>query len=109
MKITIVLDNGTRHKARLPYEGAHHIELRIAKCPHGCGAICDALDATGAAMPPFIKVAGSGIKHTSRDTYFADAIALCCRRKIGTIETQVDTVFGIEEDERVLNGPWRVY
>ena len=102
MKITIVLDSGKRCKASLPYDGAHYILIAIA-CPNGCASHKHPQAMTET------KIAGTGIKHHSHDTYFADAIALCCRKKIGTIETKVDTVFGIEEDERVLNGPQRVY
>jgi len=94
MKITIVLDDGSRHRARLPYDNATHVLCKIA-CPH-----CKTKDPDGS-----IKISGTGIKHTTRDTYFADAIATCCMRKIGTIETSVETLFGIDEDERVLNGP----
>ena len=106
MKITIVLDDGSRHKAKLPYDGATHLVLDL-DCPHGCKRRYVANPNSMEQEP--LKVAGSGIKHHNRDTYFADAIALCCKKKIGTIETKVSTVFGIEEDEAVLNGPWRVY
>ncbi len=95
MKITIVLDDGTRHKANRP-----HSESTYVTIPHACPACAKAAP---------VRISGTGIEHTSRDTYFAGAVALCCKKWIGTIETKVDTMFGIEEDERVTNGPWKVY
>jgi len=103
MKITIVLTNGKRHTARQLYQGSSYVVI-ATKCPHGCAA---PVNATRDEVQ--LKVSGTGIKHRTHDTYFADAVALCCMRKIGTIETKVETIFGIEEDERVMNGPWRVY
>jgi hypothetical protein len=98
MKITIVLDNGSRHKARLPHEHASHVEIALL-CPNGCSH----------RFTP-LKISGTGIKHHNHDTYFADAIALCCKRKIGTIEAKVSTIFGIEEDEIINSGRYgRVY
>jgi hypothetical protein len=102
LDITIVLDNGIRHTATLPYDGATDVRVSIA-CPHGC----ERKVVLGHALP--LKVRGTGIEHTSHDTYFAGAIALCCKRRIGTIETRMATIFGIEEDSRVLAGPWKVY
>jgi hypothetical protein len=56
-----------------------------------------------------LKISGTGIDRTTHDTYYAPAVAQCCRRRIGTIETRVSTVFGITEDELVLGGPWKVF
>lgn len=104
MKITVVLDNGSRIAGKLPYDNAPFIELRF-KGEQGkpfkrypCG--CPAIEADGAPLP--LKVGGTGIKHHNHDTFFADAVALCCKKKIGTIETKVSTLFGIEEDEAVF-------
>jgi hypothetical protein len=37
------------------------------------------------------------------------APALCCGAKIGTVHVTLSTIFGLEEDERVLHGRPRVY
>jgi hypothetical protein len=100
MKITIVLDNGSRRKAHQPYDNARHVEIDML-CPNGC---------LHKAAPQPLKISGSGIKHCSHDTYYADAVALCCMKKIGTIEVRVSTIFGIEEDEIINSGRYgRVY
>lgn len=102
MKITIVLSDGSRKPAHLPYDGATHVVCSI-DCPHGCAPV------VVAGIKNLLKISGTGINRTSHDCYFADAVALCCKKRIGTIETKVETIFGIEEDERVMSGPWRVY
>lgn len=108
MKITIVLDNGTRRVAKLPYENAPFVVMRC-ECPNGC-AETKADNRIGSEIEAHTKISGTGIKHHNHDTFFADAIALCCKKKIGTIETKVETLFGIEEDELVLSGRYgKVY
>lgn len=44
-----------------------------------------------------------------RDEYVARGFCAACRTPRGTIHAKVSTIFGVEEDERVLAGPWRVY
>ncbi len=39
----------------------------------------------------------------------APALALCCGAEVGAVLVEMDTIFGLEEDERVLNGRCRVY
>lgn len=76
-----------------------------------------ALDETGAAFRgdscPVCKralhVRGAGKRIASRDTYEADGFCASCGAPLGTIVAQVSTIFGLEEDERVLAGPWKVY
>lgn len=70
-------------------------------CPY-CGA------------SPF-RVGGKG-KHVAageegHDTYVARAACASarCGREVGVLAAKVSTVFGLEEDERVTAGPWRVY
>lgn len=43
------------------------------------------------------------------DTYRADAVCVACSAPAGVLRVSVDTIFGIEEDERVLHGRCRVY
>jgi len=63
--------------------------------------------ACGAKAP--ILVAGCGTHTTTHDTFVASAKHVGCGERIGRIEAKVDTIFGIEEDERVLHGRARVY
>lgn len=90
MKVTVHVDG--RERAAKP-QGDH---VRIeCPCPH-----CK-------ASPLLAR--GTGIRSHDHDTYYADAVALCCGKPIGRMSTTVSTIFGIEEDERVLNGRARVY
>lgn len=57
---------------------------------------------------PF-KVQGGNMRVDDFDTYAADAVCVSCRDRVGTIRAQVSTIFGIEEDTRVLHGRPRVY
>lgn len=101
MKITLALSD-SRHDATLPYDGAAHVTVAVP-CPHGCKPRV----ALGITL--HLKVRGVGIERTTYDTHYAPAVAMCCERRIGTLETQMSTVFGIAEDERVLSGAWKVY
>jgi hypothetical protein len=62
-----------------------------------------------------LRVKGTGRRPAAsadlaRDTYEADAVSACCGGSVGTIYAQVDTLFGLEEDEAVLAyGRCRVY
>jgi len=92
MKIAFVHDE-KRHTAKLPYDGAAHVEIEA--CP--------------ACREAPAKVAGEGVSHHDHDTYYAPARTLCCGAR-GELRTTVSTVFGIEEDEAVLlRGRARVY
>ena len=102
MKITVVLADGTRHNADLPYDGATHVVASV-DCPHGCQRPV----VLGIVLK--LKIRGTGIDRTTHDTHYAGAVALCCQRRIGTIETKMSTVFGLDEDQRVLGGPWKVF
>jgi hypothetical protein len=73
-----------------------HVECKTEACPH-CGE-----------KP--MKVQGTGKHIESHDTYAAGAICLCCGKSVGTLRARMDTIFGLEEDERVLvHGRARVY
>jgi hypothetical protein len=99
MKITVRVD-GKEHSAKQPHPGATRIHVpELRKCP-ACGADADEQG---------LSVSGAGKRIGGHDTYEADAHALCCRKRIGTILVRVSTIFGVEEDERVQGGPWRVY
>ena len=97
MKITVEID-GKKFDGKLPFDNAPHFETNGTVCPH-CGATN-------------IPVRGDGLHIESHDTYAADAIhyAESCMKKIGTVRVKMSTIFGLEEDERVLvHGRARVY
>lgn len=54
-------------------------------------------------------VGGTGREIEGHDVYRARGLCVGCRAYRGVIRVQVATVFGLEEDERVMAGPWRVY
>lgn len=108
MKISIVLNSGERVAAKRP-DGADFV--LILKCPN---TACNAAPC---------KVKGDGrVTHDAGygahcNTYRVRAIAQCCTNDrqivdIGVMETQVDTMFGIDEDiavglrVRVYGGEW---
>ncbi len=95
MKISLHTGDERKLEARQPYAGADHV-LVDAACP-----------AAGCAPP--LKVGGSGRRIESHDTYAADAFCMCCGARVGTLRVVCSTIFGVEEDERVLNGRCRVY
>lgn len=100
MRISIVLNNGTRVAAKHP-DGTGFV--LIPKCPN---PKCNAAPC---------RVMGDGRVRHDHDTYYVRAIALCCTDQtqivdIGEMQTKVETFFGIEEDEAVLvHGRARVY
>jgi hypothetical protein len=95
MKIQVTI-NDKRRSAKEPFPDAGHLVCE-GSCP-----LCK-------AEP--LKVAGlaGGKRYESRDTIACNAYCLGCKEQVGTIRVVVSTIFGIEEDERVLNGPWKVY
>lgn len=100
MSVTVViLDDGARHPARaVPGTARRNPYFTIeSPCPHGCRI-----------REPLPVKPGGAMRH-DHDTYYADAIALCCLRRVGSMEQRVETMFGIDEDEAVLNGRCRVY
>lgn len=81
-------------KAKLPYPTAQHVDVSGA-CPK-----CDA--------SPW-RAQGAGDRQRGHDTIDERCRCLECGAIVGRIVVTVDTIFGIEEDERVLNGRCRVY
>jgi hypothetical protein len=41
--------------------------------------------------------------------YESDAVCTACRKTVGLIRAEMDTLFGLEEDERVAALPCRKY
>lgn len=88
-------------KVKLRFDGSC-ISVRIvdgraivAQCPS-----CKASDA---------EVQGQGIERHDHDTYYARAMCMSCGERVGTLETTVSTIFGIEEDRAATQGRARVY
>lgn len=95
MNITLKLRDGETRKLTLAFKGVDHADAE-GDCPL-CGAKA-------------FGVAGANMRVDSHDTYASDAFSTCCKRPAGTIYARVSTVFGIEEDERMLKyGRARVY
>ena len=86
-------DDGKPQPCELPYEGATYVESTGA-CP-SCKA------------SPW-KLQG-GHPERGHDTYTSAAGCTSCKAIVGQLVVTVSTLFGIEEDERVLNGRCRVY
>lgn len=91
MKITFTPTDGKAETAKLPYDGAAFVEV-ATPCACGCTSI-----------------AGGGQSIESHDTYRAAAHCTKCRKPRGVLRVKMSTIFGVEEDERVLAGPWKVY
>jgi hypothetical protein len=94
MKIRLHFATEPARNCRQPHKNADHVFVSGA-CPE-----CNA--------KPF-KVRGLGRRIAAHDTYAAYAKTLCCDKRVGELRVTVGSIFGLEEDERVLRGPWRVY
>jgi hypothetical protein len=82
------------------------IEVRAVR---SLGRVAEADGACpGCNVAPFLIV-GSGKHRHSRDTYRAGGRCKACGDAVGWIYAKVDTIFGTEEDDAVLNGRARVY
>ena len=65
----------------------------------------------GACKGTHMRIQGRGPRIAADDrAYVAEAYTECCNRHVGTMRYEPDTIFGIREDEAVLNnGRARVY
>lgn len=95
MKVYLLTIDDPRRKARVPYEGADHVVVD-GVCP-ACG------------VKPFKAQGGNPRPSADDRAYEADAACARCGARVGTLRAEVDTLFGVREDERVLNGRCRVY
>ena len=91
MRAWLTTSEGKRIKLKIPPPDS---PAATAEIPCACGSFL---------------VNGLGASIEDRDTYVADAVCYDCRAARGKMRVVVDTIFGIEEDERVLNGRARVY
>jgi hypothetical protein len=92
-KIMLHLDDGTVLKVPDPED------VPDATMP---GVACPACKAE-----PLV-VHGFGRRH-DYDTFYADAMCMQCQARVGELRVKVNTLFGISEDEAVLQGRCRVY
>jgi hypothetical protein len=89
------LDGSARLPCEVPSPGARFVTVADTVC--GCG--------DGPR-----KIAG-GDPYPSADdrAWECDAVALCCKAHVGTLRAEVNTLFGVREDQAVLAGRPRVY
>lgn len=138
MKIEFVRPDGTSFEASPPFIGADLVEVRNERCrcpvcfdKHAVvdaggtiralagsmsldRALRDVEDRFGSsrAIPPnptdLLRLRG---RTTERSDRHEAGVAECarCRSEVGRLVTTYDTIFGIEEDTRVLAGRCRVY
>lgn len=87
---------GRSHEARLPYPTAPAAAIDGLACP-----FCK-------AAAPLAVLAKRSVQ--GHDTVRGEGYTACCDADIGgEIVVTFSTIFGLEEDERVLNGRPRVY
>ncbi len=133
MSLTITVGvGGVSHPGSLPYPTADFVEVKGADCPT-CSAKSALQDHSGrvvalsgaegmkaalAAFPGSTVIAppdpGSlRVRLPSpteeHDRYTGTAECVRCRTAVGPMEVVVSTLFGLEEDRRVLQGRCRVY
>jgi hypothetical protein len=94
-KIRFHPSDGPTRKAKLPHAEAAYCVVEGA-CPH-----CKA--------EPFNAAGVRGSMVRGHDTYTSDAGCVGCKVVTGKLVVTVSTIFGIEEDERVLAGRCRIY
>ena len=131
MRITVTID-GTEHECTVPYPGAQYVGVGGCACPHCAawpGLVQDGVTValartTGGlaqarmAFPRAVVVdpAPQAPLHvrmpsyaTQHDRYTGAAECCRCSLAVGTMQVVVSTLFGLEEDQRVLEGRHRVY
>jgi hypothetical protein len=80
---------------KVPFVGAQYVIADLEACP-SCGA-----------KPVELRGSAPQQRH---DHYTSDAMTLCCKKFVGQMTAWPDTLFGIDEDQTVLNhGRCRVY
>ncbi len=98
MKISFKPLEGAAIPCYLPYEGADYVvPAHPITCPApGCGTVITN------------QFQGGEMTH-DHDTYYAVVRCSGCGGRLGQLRAEVSTIFGIEEDARVLGGRCRVY
>lgn len=80
-------------------------EVRLDPRPVFAVADCDCPSCGDAPL----RVQGTGRTIGGHDWYRATGHCAACGARVGEVRAYVSTIFGIEEDERVLHGRARVY
>ena len=93
MKIQFEPKEGPRRDCTMPYEGAKFVE------PSGVCPSC--------AVEPWKIQGGDPVR--GHDTISCVAQCTACKAMVGQIIVTISTIFGLEEDDRMLNGRCRVY
>jgi len=89
-------DGSARQRCEKPFHEADHAVVVDAACPY-CGD------------KPF-AIAGSGRRPSKDDrAWEADAGCLKCKAHVGTIRLEVNTLFGVREDEAIGRLGIRIY
>lgn len=98
MRIVLVLDDGTE------VEAVEEPSPTSAPFPCACPAC------KPSKPPSPVRVAGRGKRaNLDLNAYECDAVCIKCGAKIGLVRAFPSTIFGIDEDQRVLAGRCRVY
>lgn len=91
MRVRVELAAGT-HTLPLPTPGSAAVDVGVP-CPH-------------CAKP--LRATGRN-RRREHDRYTADAACVECNALVGRLVVKVPTLFGLDEDDAVLNGRPRVY
>lgn len=75
-------------------EGMSSVEVKGETCPH--------------CKEP-LKVAGAKMRIGGHDFYTAEAGCISCGAYLGELRAYISTIFGLEEDRRVLSSGVRIY
>ena len=95
MKIMFHPNKGPARKAKLPYTDADYCVVD-GECPY-----CKAM--------PFHAAGVKGTMVKGHATLTSDAGCIGCKVVTGKLVVKVNTLFGIEEDERVMRSGVRIY
>ena len=90
----IIVIDGTPHKVVPPYSGAEYADVPDVDCPK--------------CSEP-LQVQGAGKHIVEYDTYASTAVCTKCHEAVGELRLKVNTLFGLEEDERVFSMGIKIY
>jgi hypothetical protein len=99
-------------KLRLEIQRSTGIETRKVR-PHTSECVYPTAEGTcpGCGVSPFWLCGNYARPNPNRpyDELRSGGKCVKCGDSVGWVYTRVDTIFGIEEDRRVLAGRWKVY
>lgn len=95
MKITLRTNDKADHNCSLPYEGAAAVDVDD-------GTTCNHCDEV-------LRVYSNQHQSCGDGSVKGRALCLSCKKEVGFLFVEFNTIFGLEEDQRVLNGRCRVY